>query len=79
MAVQICESCKHRNRCSCYCSPNSTCEYYEELKLTMEEAMIKAANESGVTSHQLLDVMVQQGITGVYNLGLKHMYEYLEK
>ena len=44
----------------------------------MEDAMIRAANKAVITSHQLLDVLVQQGVMGVYNLGLKHMYEYLE-
>lgn len=44
----------------------------------MEDAMIRAANKAVVTSHQLLDVLVQQGVMGVYHLGLKHMYEYLE-
>ena len=33
---QICETCKHiGNRC--YCSPNSTCEYYEEQDVTMKK------------------------------------------
>lgn len=45
----------------------------------IDEAMIRAANKAVITSHQLLDVLVQQGVMGVYNLGLKHMYEYLEK
>ena len=44
----------------------------------MKDAMIRAANKAVVTSHQLLDVLVQQGVMGVYNLGLKHMYEYLK-
>ena len=44
----------------------------------IEGTMIRAANKAVVTSHQLLDVLVQQGVMGVYNLGLKHMYEYLK-
>lgn len=44
----------------------------------MKDAMIRDANKAVVTSHQLLDVLVQQGVMGVYNLGLKHMYEYLK-
>ncbi len=44
----------------------------------MEDAMIRAANKAVVTSHQLLDILMQQGLMGVYHLGLKHMYEYLE-
>lgn len=44
----------------------------------MEDAMIRAANKAVITSHQLLDALVQQGVMGVYHLGLKHMYEYLK-
>lgn len=77
MAAQICEYCKHKHE-FCYCSPNSVCDKYEELELTMEEVMIRATNKAGVTPHQLLDVLVKQGVMGVYNLGLKHLYEYLE-
>lgn len=62
-----------------------TLEEFEELiekELTeedkMEDAMIRAANKAVITSHQLLDVFMQQGVMGVYHLGLKHMYEYLK-
>ena len=34
MAAQICEYCKHKHE-FCYCSPNSVCDKYEELELTM--------------------------------------------
>lgn len=85
MAAQICITCKHKNS-GCYCSPNSCCtEYEEEQKITigmledMEDSMIRASNKAGITSTQLLNVLVQQGVIGVYNLGLKHMYEYLEE
>lgn len=44
----------------------------------MKNAMIRAAHKAVITSHQLLDIFMQQGLMGVYNLGLKHMYEYLE-
>lgn len=44
----------------------------------MEDSMIRAANKAVITSHQLLDTLVQQGVMGVYHLGLKHMYEYLK-
>lgn len=43
-----------------------------------EDAMIRAGNKAVITSHQLLDVFVQKGVMGVYHLGMKHMYEYLE-
>lgn len=48
-------------------------------KESMEDAMIRAGNKAVITSHQLLDIFVQQGVMGVYHLGMKHMYEYLEK
>lgn len=84
MASQLCETCRYKNDWSCYCSPNSCCTDYEyEGDMTkedkMEDAMIRAANKAVITSHQLLDVLMQQGLMGVYNLGLKHMYEYLVK
>lgn len=43
---QICVTCKHiGNRC--YCSPNSTCEYYERQEQDdFEYAMIKTYNET---------------------------------
>ena len=53
-------------------------EIYANMIEKMEDEMIKASNKAGITSHQLLDILVQQGVTGVYNLGLKHMYEYLK-
>lgn len=63
-----------------------TLEEFEELiekELTeedkMEDAMIRAGNKAVITSHQLLDVFVQKGVMGVYHIGMKHMYEYLEK
>ena len=32
-----------------------------------------------ITKHQVLDVLIQEGVMGVYNLGLKHMYDYLKE
>lgn len=81
MAAQICETCKHKNDWTCYCSPNSCCtDYEEELKEEKkEDVIIKASNKAKITSHQVLDVLIQEGAMGVYNLGLKHMYEYLKE
>ena len=36
MAAQICETCKKKDA-RCYCAPNSTCEGYEERKMTRFE------------------------------------------
>lgn len=84
MAAQICETCKRKNDWTCYCSPNSCCTEYEELiefteEEKMEDIMIRASNKAVITSTQLLNVLVQQGVMGVYNLGMQHMYEYLKE
>lgn len=85
MAAQICITCKHKNS-GCYCSPNSCCtEYEEEQKITigmledMEESMIKAAIQGGLKSRDLLDLLTEKGLMGVYNLGMEHMYDYLKE
>lgn len=43
----------------------------------IEDAMIRAANGNDLTKQQLLDIYIEEGFMGVYNLGLKHMYKYL--
>lgn len=66
------------NRCpKCKAFINKKITYKNE-KVDVDDVMIKAANKAIITSHQLLDVLMQQGLMGVYNLGLKHMYEYLK-
>lgn len=84
MAAQICITCKHKNS-GCYCSPNSCCtEYEEEQKITigmledMEDTMIRASKKAELTRNELLDTLFEEGVLAVYNLGMKHMYEYLE-
>ncbi len=37
MATQICESCEHKHDI-CYCSPNSTCDKYEPIQMTVEKS-----------------------------------------
>ena len=44
-----------------------------------EDIAIKAANEYGLTKQQLMDFFWDNGLMGVYNLGMKHMYEYLKE
>ena len=48
------------------------------FKDDQEEIMIRAANKAEISSHQLMDAMIQSGLTGVYNLGMQHMLEYLK-
>lgn len=57
-------------------------ELYDFLKedvqnIDFENAMINAAKKSGLTSNQLFKTNVANGLFGVYNLGMQHMYEYL--
>lgn len=37
MAAQICETCVHKHD-RCYCSPNSTCDKYEEIKMVEKKS-----------------------------------------
>ena len=85
MAGQICITCKHKNDL-CYCSPNSCCtDYEEEQKIIigmledMEDSMIRASRKAGLTRNELLDTLFEKGVLAVYNLGMQHMYEYLEE
>lgn len=52
----------------------------EEMKkdYDMEDTMIRASKKAEITKSQLLDTLFEEGILAVYNLGMKHMYEYLE-
>jgi hypothetical protein len=42
-----------------------------------EETMIRATKKATVTKDDLLDVFWKKGLVGVYNLGLKNMFDYL--
>ncbi len=37
MVAQICENCEHKHD-RCYCSPNSTCDKYEPIKMINEKS-----------------------------------------
>lgn len=37
MAAQICETCVHKQD-RCYCSPNSTCDKYEKIKMVEKKS-----------------------------------------
>lgn len=45
----------------------------------MEDSMIMASRKAELTRNQLLDILFEKGVLAVYNLGMQHMYEYLEK
>ena len=87
--MESCKTCKHKND-TWYCSKNGYCTNYEEdyeegQKITigmledMEDSMIRATNKAELTRNQLLDTLLEKGVLAVYNLGMKHMYEYLEE
>lgn len=44
----------------------------------IKDVMIRAATKAEISSHQLMDTLIQSGLTGVYNLGMQHMLEYLK-
>ena len=78
---EICMTCKHIGEL-CGCS-DYYCDRYEKRELTKEEeiedTMIKASNKALVTREQLFNVLFQKGVLALYNLGMQHMYEYLEE
>ena len=51
-------------------------DYYLDDK---RDAMIKASINAALTKRELLDIYVEKGLIGVYDLGMKHMYEYLKR
>ncbi|MBR5796379.1 MAG: hypothetical protein IKY26_09565 [Erysipelotrichaceae bacterium] len=52
-------------------------EYIETT--TIQDVMIRASNKAHLTKEQLIDAFWDKGLMGVYNLGLRHMFEYLKK
>ena len=61
-----------------------TLEEFEELqkkneKEDIQDIMIRASNKAGITRNQLLNVLFEDGVLAIYNLGMKHMYEYLKE
>ena len=43
----------------------------------MNDVMIRASNKAELTREELFDVFTDYGLMGVYTLGQKNMYEYL--
>lgn len=44
----------------------------------IEDVIIRASNKAGLTRENLSDAFKEKGFMGIYNLGMQHMYEYLE-
>lgn len=86
MKRKNCRTCTHTN-CAWRNSSSldSVCEYYEQQRITIgmlediENTMIRASKNAGLTRNQLLDTLFEKGVLAVYNLGMQHMYEYLEE
>ena len=49
----------------------------EVLEEKNEDKMIRATTNAGTTKDDLIEVFCKNGLTGVYNLGLKNMLDYL--
>lgn len=47
-------------------------------KLDFKDIAIRASDQVGLTRNQLLGTLFEDGVMAVYNLGMKHMYDYLE-
>jgi len=43
----------------------------------MGDVIIRASNQASLTRADLSDAFKESGLMGVYNLGMKHMWEYL--
>ena len=46
---------------------------------SFEDSSLRASNAGHLTSRLLIETETAEGLLGVYNLGMKHMFEYLEK
>lgn len=44
----------------------------------MQDTMIRASNKARLTKEDLLEANKKNGLMGVYDLGMQHMYEYLK-
>lgn len=52
-------------------------EELNESEYLMIETMVRASNKAELNLKKLFDTYEKDGLMGVYNLGMKHMYEYL--
>ena len=43
----------------------------------MGDVIIRASNQASLTRADLSDAFKESGLMGVYNFGMKHMWEYL--
>ena len=72
---EICENCgEFINQ-----DENEYVEIKHVNKEDIQDIMIKASNKAGLTRDLLLDTLYENGVLAIYNIGMKHMYEYLKK
>ena len=44
-----------------------------------EDIAIRASNKANLTNKDLFDANARNGLMGVYDLGMEHMYNYLKR
>ena len=49
----------------------------EDYEQSIQDKIICATRKSNITKQTLLDTFAEEGLIGVYNLGLKNMLDYL--
>ena len=49
----------------------------EDYEQSTQDKIIRATRKSNVTNEILLDTFAEKGLVGIYNLGLKNMFDYL--
>lgn len=66
MAAQICESCEYKydRNMKCYCSPNSTCDKYKQIKMTTE----KSVDDNSVHEYDLINQAIESAKCRIYRL-----------
>lgn len=51
---------------------------YERAISEFEDTAIKAARKKDLSVGEIMEVFKEKGLTGVYHLGMEHMYYYLK-
>ena len=66
MGAQICESCEHKydRNMRCYCSPNSTCDKYKQIKMVTE----KSVDDNFVHEYDLINQAIESAKCRIYRL-----------
>ena len=54
-------------------------DFERQFTDSMEDVMMRASNNGDINTNKLVHTFRTDGLMGVYNLGLQHMYLYLKK